>query len=113
MPRASDRFQVPSPTNWVKAKTIVRLYPRSSRTEPRTGRDHDNPNALNILPVTTLRTIDLGGKKKYDPLFSIFCEEASVFLEGAQAIMGEISPSVSPLEGIFYVGISKILPLFS
>jgi len=34
--------------------------------------EHDNPNVLNILPVTTLRTIDLAGKKNPGPLFSIF-----------------------------------------
>jgi hypothetical protein len=31
-----------------------------------------NSNVLNILTLTTLRTIDLGGKKIFDPLFSIF-----------------------------------------
>ena len=34
--------------------------------------EHDNLNVLNILPVTTLRTIDLEGKKNSSPLFSIF-----------------------------------------
>jgi len=37
---------------------------------------------LNILPVTTLRTIDLEGKKKSDPLFSRFWAQERVFFEG-------------------------------
>jgi hypothetical protein len=43
-------------------------------------RSRDNSHVVNILPLTTLRTIDLGGKKNSDPLFSIFCAEQSVFL---------------------------------
>jgi len=37
---------------------------------------------MNILPVTTLRTIDLAGKKNSDPLFSGFCGKLSVFFAG-------------------------------
>jgi hypothetical protein len=44
-----------------------------------------NYNVSNILPVTTLRTIDLGGKKKSDLLFSRFCAELSVFFAGFSA----------------------------
>ncbi len=33
-----------------------------------------------ILPLTTLRTIDLGGKKNSGPLFSRFWAETRVFL---------------------------------
>jgi hypothetical protein len=33
---------------------------------------HRNSNVLKILPVTTLRTIDLGSKKYSGSLFSIF-----------------------------------------
>jgi len=40
-----------------------------------------NSNVLNILPVTTLRTIDLEGKENFDPLFSRFCAEMRVFLD--------------------------------
>jgi len=40
-----------------------------------------NHNVLNVLPVTTLRTIDLQGKKKSGPLFSIFWAELSDFFE--------------------------------
>jgi len=35
-------------------------------------RSHRNSNVSKILPVTTLRTIDLAGKKISDPLFSRF-----------------------------------------
>jgi hypothetical protein len=41
--------------------------------------EHPNSNVLNILPVTTFRTIDLEGKKNFDPLFSRFCVNLSVF----------------------------------
>ena len=44
---------------------------------PRT--EQDNSNVINILPVTTLRTIDLEGQKYSDPLLSRFCAELSVF----------------------------------
>ena len=40
-------------------------------TQDRQGHD-DNSHVSNILPVTTLRTIDLEGQKNSDPLFSIF-----------------------------------------
>ncbi len=39
-----------------------------------------NFNVSKILPLTTFRTIDLGGKKNSDPLFSRFCRETRVFL---------------------------------
>jgi hypothetical protein len=45
------------------------------------GRKPRNSNVLKILPVTTIRTIDLGGKKISDRLFSRFCAEQSVFFE--------------------------------
>ena len=48
-------------------------------------RSRDNSHVVNILPLTTLRTIDLGGKKNSDPLFSRFCAEQSVFFEGNSA----------------------------
>ena len=42
---------------------------------------HGNFNVSKILPLTPLRTIDLGGKKSSDPLFSRFCAETRVFFE--------------------------------
>ena len=50
-------------------------------TEPQAARHGDNSHVSKILPVTTLRTIDLGGKKISDPLFSRFCAEMRVFFE--------------------------------
>jgi hypothetical protein len=41
---------------------------------------HRNSHVFYILPVTTLRTIDLGGKKISDPLFSRFCAQREIFL---------------------------------
>ena len=52
------------------------------QTELQAAAEHRNSNDSNILPVTTLRTIDLEGKKNFDPLFSKFCGEMSFFFEG-------------------------------
>jgi hypothetical protein len=48
------------------------------KTEPQATSNH-NSNVFKILLVTTLRTIDLEGKKSSGPLFSRFCVKASVF----------------------------------
>jgi hypothetical protein len=40
-----------------------------------------NSNVSKILPVTTLRTIDLAGRKIPDCLFSRFCAVSRVFFE--------------------------------
>ena len=42
---------------------------------------HANPNVSRILPLTTLRTIDLAGRKISGSLFSRFCAEMRVFFE--------------------------------
>jgi hypothetical protein len=42
---------------------------------------HANPNVSKILPLTTFKTIDLGGRKISGRLFSRFCAESSVFFE--------------------------------
>jgi hypothetical protein len=44
-----------------------------------------NPNVSKILPLTTLRTIDLGGKKNSGPLFSRFCAKTECFFGGIYA----------------------------
>jgi hypothetical protein len=44
-------------------------------------RNQDNSNVSKILPLTTFRTIDLGGRKISGPLFSRFCAKRRVFLE--------------------------------
>jgi hypothetical protein len=56
--------------------------PAVSKRELRASTPHHNSNVLNILRVTTLRTIDLGGKKNSGPLFSRFCGKLSVFFQG-------------------------------
>jgi hypothetical protein len=48
-------------------------------------RRHVNSNVSKILPLTTFRTIDLGGRKNIDPVFSIFCAKLSVFFEANAA----------------------------
>ena len=53
----------------------------SARTEPQAAAPERNYNVWNILPVTTLRTIDLQGKKNSDRLFSRFCAERELFFE--------------------------------
>ena len=50
--------------------------------ELRAVRCNDNSNVSKILPLTTLRTIDLGGKKISGCLFSRFCGKTRVFFEG-------------------------------
>jgi len=52
---------------------------------PKRASEHDNPNVWNILPVTTLRTIDLEGRKNSDPLFFRFWAERRDFVEGKSA----------------------------
>jgi len=64
----------------VKAKVVSRALPLSqNRTTG--GKRHRNSNVWNILPVSTLRTIDLGSKKNSNRLFSRFCGKLSVFFE--------------------------------
>ena len=57
-----------------------------------------NFHVSNILPVTTLRTIDLAGKKNSSLLFSIFCGEMRVFLEvnSAPQSVHEVGADESP-----------------
>ena len=55
------------------------------RTEPKAVGHHRNSNVPKILPVTTLRTIDLGGKKNPGPLFSIFWRRNESFFEANYA----------------------------
>jgi hypothetical protein len=53
---------------------------RGDRSFPEPNKPR-NSNVSKILPVTTFRTIDLGGKKNSSPLFSRFCEEQRVFFD--------------------------------
>jgi hypothetical protein len=64
----------------VKAKAFSPALPVVPKTELQAVGEHRNSNVFNILPVTTLRTIDLEGKKNSDSLFSRFCGKSSVFL---------------------------------
>ena len=48
------QFHAPDPAS---------VIPRCSETEPQAADKHDNPNVSKILPLTTLRTIDLAGRK--------------------------------------------------
>ena len=43
---------------------------RNTENRSRMPRNHDNSNVSKILPLTTFKTIDLGGRKITDPLFS-------------------------------------------
>jgi hypothetical protein len=56
-------------------------HPCGSKTDPQAVTPGDNSHVSNILPLTTFRTIDLGGKEFSDPLFSRFCAEMRVFFE--------------------------------
>jgi len=46
-----------------KAKLFVQLYLLFQEWKAQAIVEHVNSNVLNILPLTTLRTIDLEGKK--------------------------------------------------
>ena len=50
------------------------------KTEPQAVVNRAKSNVSNALPLTTLRTIALGGKKNCGPLFSRFCAKMRVFL---------------------------------
>jgi hypothetical protein len=54
---------------------------RGSKKEPQVARYHHNSNVSKILPLTTLRTIDLGGRRISGPLFSGFCAELRDFFD--------------------------------
>jgi hypothetical protein len=69
----------------VKAKAFSPALPVVPKTELQAVSERRNFNVFNILPVTTLRTIDLEGKKNSDPLFSRFCGKLSFFFEGILA----------------------------
>ena len=79
-------------------------------------RNRVNPHISNILPLTTLRTIDLGDKKNSTPLLSIFCDKTEFFFEDLLhqkvciAIMGlrQLTQSVWPARRAF----SKSLAIF-
>jgi hypothetical protein len=74
-----------SPTNHGEGESLFGDLPVVVRTELEAVGEHRNSNVLKILPVTTLRTIDLEGKKNSDRLFSRFCGKLSVFFEGILA----------------------------
>ena len=67
-----------------KTKTCSALH-LQSKDEPHAAACHRNSHVFYILPVTTLRTIDLGGRKISNSLFSRFCAETDVFFEGFSA----------------------------
>ena len=53
----------------------------AAKTEPRADGNRANSDVSNTLPLTTFRTIDLGGKKNPTPLFSRFCAKTEIFFE--------------------------------
>jgi hypothetical protein len=55
--------------------------PRGAKAIEQQAGPEANSNVINILPLTTIRTIDLGGKKISGRVFSIFCREMRVFFE--------------------------------
>ena len=70
-----------NPTNYGEGK---HLYRSSIPSVPKRNhrRTHgDNSHVSNILPLTTFRTIDLGGREFCGPLFSRFCAEMRVFFD--------------------------------
>jgi hypothetical protein len=58
-----------------KAKAFLVYLDVPSQNGTAAAKRRRNFRVFNILPVTTLRTIDLGGKKIPEPLLSRFCGE--------------------------------------
>jgi hypothetical protein len=67
------------------ASEAVPLASRNSKMESQAIEHGRNSSVSKILPVTTLRTIDLEGKKNSDRLFSRFCGEMRDFFQGNYA----------------------------
>src|ERR1700719_3926106 len=79
------------------AKSFASGAPRRTpKAELQAGRSRHNSNVSNILPLTTFKTIDLGGKKISGPLFSGFWTETRDFLEG------KIAPKIGQLKAQVY-----------
>ena len=57
-------------------RCTVRRVPKRAHVQ---AANTDNSNVSRILPLTTFRTIDLGGGKNSDPLFSRFYAENESF----------------------------------
>jgi hypothetical protein len=64
----------------MKVKAPFHSFTPRSKAELQAAAEPHNSNVSNILPVTTLRTIDLEGKKNSGLLFSGFCVEREIFL---------------------------------
>ncbi len=71
-----------NPTNYRERRSPSRLlHFLASEMERQAARQGDNSHVFYILPVTTLRTIDLGGKKNPNPLFSGLWADLRAFFE--------------------------------
>jgi hypothetical protein len=70
-----------SPTDRRQHENAFPAFPAAPATESQAPVAAPNSNVSKILPLTTLRTIDLRGKKISGPLFSIFCAKMRVFFE--------------------------------
>jgi len=55
--------------------SVLFQFPAQHRNQANGLGNRANPNVSNILPVTTLRTIDLAGSEISDRLFSRFCAD--------------------------------------
>jgi hypothetical protein len=72
----------PNPTDRRQAKNAFPAFPAVPGAESQAPVAAPNSNVSKILPLTTLRTIDLRGKKNSGPLFSRFCAKTRVFFRG-------------------------------
>jgi hypothetical protein len=70
----------PRPKPIVPNGSWAQLY-GGSKVEPPAAATRCNPNVSKILPVTTLRTIDLGGKKFPVVCFQYFARKRAIFLQ--------------------------------
>ena len=75
---------------------LVPANPLGVKALEHRSRPQANSNVSKMLPLTTFRTIDLGGRKISGPLFSRFCAKTRVFFEvfSAPEYVQKVRPSL-------------------
>jgi hypothetical protein len=67
--------------SFVFSETYLSAEARQTFEKEKAVGYHTNSHVSKILPLTTFKTIDLGGRKISGRLFSGFCAESSVFFD--------------------------------
>ena len=76
----------------MNGKLLEILISKVPEMEPKAAGKLRNSNVSKILPLTTFRTIDLGGGKISGPLFSRFWAETRVFLSWDRRLSAPFQP---------------------